>query len=96
MLAENTTPAIASIGVVTEFKSLLVLKGPKLQRFTLHHYRLAPTDGVVINGPDFKTYQPKEWGKSFLMFLIREHDGRYSPTAGQMDPILSIQEISHL
>jgi hypothetical protein len=103
-LTENITPGVASLGVVTEFKSLLVLKGPKRERFTLHHYRLAPADPaergeverVIVNGPTFKTYEPKLGDQPFLMFLIRERDGRFAPVAGQIDPPISVQEINRM
>ncbi|HWX17367.1 MAG TPA: hypothetical protein VNY07_12340 [Chthoniobacterales bacterium] len=37
-----------AIGVITEFKTLLVSKGPKRVRFELHHYRLAQVKANVI------------------------------------------------
>src|SRR5207249_4475770 len=41
-LTKNITPAIPVVGVITDFQCLLVFKGAKRQRLTLHHYRDAP------------------------------------------------------
>jgi hypothetical protein len=30
------------------------------------------------------------------MFLVREHDGRFTPVGGQIDPDISIQKIDRL
>src|SRR5260370_11100344 len=49
------------IGVVTEFQTLLVLKGTKKERFMLHHYREAPLPSGVafVNGPTLLSFNPK-------------------------------------
>jgi hypothetical protein len=102
VLTENISPGVSALGVVTEFECLLVLKGAKRQHFTLHHYRLAPADHVgrvetvILNGPTFKTYEPKLGGQPFLMFLVRERDGRFAAVAGQIDPLISVQEIHRM
>ena len=103
VLTENISPGVSAIGVVTDFKCLLVLNGPKRQRLTLHHYKLAPAakrsegvETVILNGPTFKTYEPQLGGQPFLMFLIRERDGRFAPVAGQIDPLISVQEIHRM
>jgi hypothetical protein len=99
VLTKNISPGVSALGVVTEFKCLLVLKGAKRQHFTLHHYRLVPADRVdrvervILNGPTFKTYEPQLGGQPFLMFLVRERDGRFAPVAGQIDPLISVQEV---
>jgi hypothetical protein len=102
VLTENIPQPVPAIGVVTDFNCLLVLKGAKRQRFTLHHYRLGESaskhseDGmrVPIDPPDFERYEPK-FRAAFLMFLVRERDGRFAPVAGQIDPGISVQPISH-
>jgi hypothetical protein len=73
------------VGVVTEFKSHLILKGPKgVTTFQLHHYRLeSENDENVVNGPDLIRIVEH---RAFLLFLTREHDGRYAPVTGQTDP----------
>src|SRR5438270_11350687 len=37
----RVSPPLSVIGVTTEFKTLFVLRGAKLGRFQLHHYREA-------------------------------------------------------
>lgn len=88
---EHTTlndlePRVSVIGVVSEFKTSLVLKGPRnVQKFFLHHYRFASEhDQLAANSPDL--VRLSEGHLPFLMFLIRERDGRYAPVGGQTDP----------
>src|SRR5436190_871885 len=38
---QDITPPVALVGVTTSFETLFVIKGPKLRRFDLHHYREA-------------------------------------------------------
>jgi hypothetical protein len=89
--AERTTlndlePHVPVIDVVSEFKTSLVLKGKRdTGTFQLHHYRFASAhDQLAANSPDLvrlsKTHLP------FLMFLVKEPDGRYAPVTGQTDP----------
>jgi hypothetical protein len=89
--AERTTlndldPHVPVIGVVSEFKTSLVLKGPRdIRTFQLHYYRFASEhDQLAANSPDLvrllETHLP------FLMFLVKEPDGRYAPVTGQTDP----------
>jgi len=85
------------IGVETEFKIRVRLKTPKDfpvpdtvagTRFFLHHYRMAGT-----REPDPNFIDPKT-GHNFLMFLVREKDGRFAPVTGQYDPaVLSVLEL---
>jgi hypothetical protein len=97
-LSENIEPPVPAIGVTTQFEVLHVIKGPKLTRFTLHHYRLAPIPGkdIILNGPTFQTYEPRVGEQPFLMFLVRERDGRFAPVAGQVDPLISVQQIHRM
>lgn len=83
------------IGVATEFETYLVLKGPKnITRFRLHHYRFQNTDDALwVNAPQLiRLPTPPHDGvqyaghETFLMFLIKEPDGRYAPVTGQTDP----------
>jgi hypothetical protein len=47
-------PDVHVIGESTEFHVGVVLKGDKsLKSYVLHHYRLANTSGVGLNGPDW-------------------------------------------
>ena len=81
------------VGVVTEFRTLLVLKGSPKDRFVLHHYRLEdPTP--AINGPELVAFDPAKDHRPYLLFLVREPDGRFAPTGGQTDPaFLSVQQL---
>jgi hypothetical protein len=75
------------IGVETEFNTELTLKGPKDVRiFLLHHYR-EPDDQFTSDGPAL-VYIPPEKHPTFLLFLVKEKDGRYAPLTGQTDPKL--------
>jgi hypothetical protein len=79
---------LAAVGVQTTFRVCAVLKGDKaLKRFTLHHFRDARPDPHELNGPGVVTFDPARGGEAtFLLFLVRERDGRYAPYGGQTDP----------
>jgi hypothetical protein len=70
------------IGVETAFRISAVLKGDATAReLILHHYReVTPSS----NGPIFVRFDPSL--NSYLLFLVREPDGRYAPAGGQVDP----------
>jgi hypothetical protein len=82
----NRTKVMA-IGVETAFRVESVLKGEKsVREFVLHHYREA-SKKVTIDGPFLVSFDPVDMkGRDWLLFLIREEDGRYAPTGGQTDP----------
>jgi hypothetical protein len=88
---ERTTllGSIKVVGVTTEFKSALVLKGPESVRiFQVHHYRYQSESDRenITNAPDLVrigSYHPV-----FLLFLVKEPDGRYVPVTGQTDPAM--------
>jgi RHS repeat-associated protein len=73
-----------------KFESCLVLKGDKkIARFQLHHYRYRSADDedAVANTPEFvKITRGRK--TTFLLFLVRESDGKYVPVTGQTDPAL--------
>jgi hypothetical protein len=87
-----------AIGVETRFTVSAVLKGDKaLRDFVLHHYRPG-SDGVIVpNGPTFLSFVPVEpppaIQRTYVLFLLREADGRYAPVVGQTDPGLAIREL---
>ena len=88
---------LIAIGVSTQFESLLVLKGAKEKQFTLHHYRYEQLDQdkVVVNGPSSMAFKSSSvHDETYLMFLVRERDGRFAPVAGQTDPENSVQLLS--
>src|SRR6267142_5794981 len=70
-------PSTPAIGVVTDFQTVLVLKGQKQDRFVLHHYRLPDSDVAIINGPVLVKFNPGH--HEYLLFLVRERDGRFAP-----------------
>jgi hypothetical protein len=80
-------PHVAVIGVVTNFKSLLVFKGPHdLATFQLHHYRFqSENEKLRANSANLVESSAH---KVFLLFLVKEPDGRYAPVTGQTDPAL--------
>jgi hypothetical protein len=96
----GVTPPTPVIGVETQFQTALVLKGRKRDRFTLHHYRepslkVKPGfEAVTVDGPLLITFDATD-RKRYLLFLVRERDGRFAPTGGQQDvETISVQELS--
>ncbi len=91
----------AVIGVETRFTVSAVLKGEKaLRDFVFHHYRT--TDGLNIanvpNGPTFVSFAPVANPtippRTFILFLLREADGRYAPIVGRTDPGGAVRELN--
>src|SRR5947209_13090703 len=78
-------PATPVVGVTTEFQALLVFKGPKQKRFKLHHMqeqRHRGPDELVAGVPVGISFDiPKN--RRYLMFLVRERDGRFAPIGEQ-------------
>jgi hypothetical protein len=77
-----------SIGVETVFAVSAVLKGDAtVKQFTLHHYREAQIR-AAFDGPYLVSFDPSDMSKrsSYLLFLVREPDGRFAPFGGQTDP----------
>jgi len=80
---------VEAIGVETVFEVAAVLKGDQaIKLFTLHHYRGVQTAAGELNGPLLVFFDPSDTSQlnSYLLFLVREPDGRYAPTGGQTDP----------
>jgi len=74
------------IGVETKLQVAAVFKGDKeIKSIVLHHYR---ADGPSVpNGPNLVAFDPSK-KRAFLIFLVREQDGRYAPASGQIDPAM--------
>jgi hypothetical protein len=91
-------PSVPAIGVVTDFQTLRVLKGQKHDRFVLHHYRLPESDVAIINGPVLVAFNPGPHDhRAYLLFLVRERDGRFAPVSGQTDPgASSVKQLSEM
>src|SRR6266446_2495500 len=84
----NTVLTHNVIGVVTEFRTQLILKGEEsIKSLQLHHYRLASKSDAqtIANGPALIEI-PKDKHPTYLLFLIRETDGKYAPATDQTDP----------
>jgi hypothetical protein len=80
---------IEAIGVETRFRVSLVFNGDtKLKTFVLHHYRERARPAIEANGPGLVFFDPADVGQrhSWLLFLVRESDGRYAPAGRQTDP----------
>jgi hypothetical protein len=76
------------IGVLSEFKTQLILKGEKsIKSFQLHYYKLASKSDAqtIANGPALIEI-PEGKHPTYLLFLMREGDGRYAPATDQTDP----------
>jgi hypothetical protein len=85
-MALPTYLAMRVVGVETTFAISAVVKGDRsLKQFVFHHYRAEKPDGSYPNGPNLVTFNTTK-KQVFLIFLVREPDGRYSPTSGQTDP----------
>jgi hypothetical protein len=80
-------PNIKLTGLETEFEVSTVMKGAKKDKFVLHYYRFANPNELLINGPSFLAFIPARQER-FLMYLVKERDGRYAPVGGQEDPAL--------
>ena len=104
MTLKNISPPVPVIGVNTEFKTLLILKGSQRSRFVLHHYRESrkvEPNRIILGGPDLLVLEPPKMEngallspKRYLLFLVREADGRFAPVSGQQDPRgISVQEV---
>ncbi|HWB59447.1 MAG TPA: hypothetical protein VG733_08145 [Chthoniobacteraceae bacterium] len=88
-----------AMGVETRFAVSVVLKGDKtLKDFILHHYRTPDDVMHVPNGPTFVSFAPVKDPTipphTFILFLVKEADGRYAPVAGQTDSGLSVRELT--
>jgi hypothetical protein len=89
------------IGVETTFTVSTVLKGDKgLRDFVFHHYRTTDGSNIphVANGPSFVSFKPVAnttiGPRTFILFLVREADGRYAPIVGQTHPGGAVKELA--
>jgi hypothetical protein len=83
------------VGLSTEFDVSAVLKGnEKLAKCVLHHYRQKNPNVLLKDGPSFVSFNSERKSR-YLLFLIKESDGRYAPVSGQLDPALySVLELN--
>ncbi|MCC7250233.1 MAG: hypothetical protein IT473_16560 [Lysobacter sp.] len=81
-------PDVRVVGVTTELEVKAWLKGaPRTPKIELHHYRLdsEKASQPLLNGPLLLEFHTAE-SRTYLMYLVREPDGRYAPATGQTDP----------
>lgn len=88
------------IGFETRFTVSAVLKGDKSRKdFVFHHYRTTDGSNIphIANGPTFVSFKlatnPTVAPSTFILFLIREPDGRFGPVVGQTDPRGAVREL---
>jgi hypothetical protein len=89
--------------------SLKVEKGKAEKSIKVLHYRL-PENALIQDGPLLVKFRKEplqvegtvkgvkfvaELGKpDYMVFLRQRKDGRYEPISGQVDPALSVRELS--
>ncbi|MBP6750278.1 MAG: hypothetical protein KA144_11615 [Xanthomonadaceae bacterium] len=81
-------PDVRVVGITTELEVKAWLKGaPREPKTALHHYRLDVDRAAqpLLNGPLLLEFHAAE-ARTYLMYLVREPDGRYAPATGQTDP----------
>jgi hypothetical protein len=91
---KDIKPSVNVIGVITDLKSRLILKGSNdVETFQLHHYKFqSEDDKLAANSPDLIDFSGQH--QTFLLFLVKESDGKYAPVTGQTDPAsLSVLEL---
>jgi hypothetical protein len=83
LTADNKRIGLPVVGVETKFEVLAVFKGEKVvKEVVLHHYRERDKpEGVRFAGASFVTFSTEK-KQPYLLFLIREADGRYGPASG--------------
>lgn len=84
--AEGRRTKVQATGVETRFECLVILKGNSaVKQIVLHHYRETAPPRVKADGPQLVSFDPSDHA-DYLLFLVRERDGRFAPTGGQTDP----------
>jgi len=84
--AKGRQTRVHATGVETRFECLAILKGgAAIEQFVLHHYRETARPTMEADGPQLVTFDPSDHS-DYLLFLVREADGRFAPTSGQTDP----------
>jgi hypothetical protein len=78
----------------TELEVTVTLRGNPVTNIVLHHTREHPVGKPQLDGPGFVRFDPKD-ELQYLMFLVREPDGRYAAVSGQTDPNQAIEPLQH-
>jgi hypothetical protein len=92
------------VGVLTTFEVEQVVKGGhEGKELVVFHYRMSKDAPPVENGPLLVSFQNTAdsggmavGAPTYLLFLKRRADGRYECVSGQIDPALSVSELSRL
>ena len=83
--AKGRKTRVRATGVETRFECVANLKGDSaVKHFVLHHYRETSLERGA-DGPELVSFDPAD-RPDYLLFLMREPDGRFAPTGGQTDP----------
>jgi hypothetical protein len=79
----NVSPPVTVVGLTSEFDICVTLKGAaEIKKVQVHYYE---ANGEFTNGPELIEI-PQGKYPTYLLFLIKENDGRYAPATGQTDP----------
>src|SRR2546423_2790056 len=82
----NIAAQIPVVGLETTFNVRDVQKGDNiLKQLVLHHYRLADPTAPMRNGPSLLEFATRT-NELFLLYLVKEPDGRFAAVTGQTDP----------
>ena len=90
VLLTNISPQLTVTGQETLFNVREVHKGDtNLKQLVLHHYRLPDPGNPIRNGPSLLDFDGRtnDW---FLLYLVKQPDGRFVPVTGQSDPAFSV------
>jgi hypothetical protein len=83
---------VGAVEMETTFEVSAVLKG-KIEGARLVFYHLRETKPEASRGaPELVAFDP-DAKKTYLLFLKREADGRYSAVVGQTDPADAVREV---
>src|SRR2546425_9191479 len=89
----NLTPHVSVVGRETIFNVREVQKGDKtLKQILLRRYRLLDPSAPMRNGPSLLEFGGRI-DELFLLYLVKEPDGRFAPITGQTDPAFSVVNV---
>jgi len=84
--AKRVFDGIHVFEALTEFELRVVFKGDnQLRKIVLRHFIL-PSGQTLISPPMLPAFDEKN-PKSFVLFLKKDADGKYTPVFGQEDPM---------
>jgi hypothetical protein len=92
--ASRNASTVKAERLETELDVTVTLKGNAAAKIVLHHTREHPVGKLQLDGPGYVSFDPKD-KRQYLMFLVREPDGRYAAVSGQTDPNQAIEPLQH-